>query len=136
MEDLFKKPYKNYGRVIAPKGRGSMTKQCFKDDVDINNIIKKYHKTGVMPYISHFKAVFGDFFNVTDYRTALHKLQLAKAVFEGIPVNVRERFDDDPGKFMKFVQDPANKDEIESLGLVEKIKDVKSVNDVLKAEVK
>ena len=52
----------------------SMTQQHFQDEVDINNIIKRYSSTGFLvdPLTSPSgQPMFGDFSDVIDFQTAL-----------------------------------------------------------------
>jgi hypothetical protein len=37
-----------------------------------------------------------------------------------LPANIRSRFDNDPAKLIDFMENPANREEAESLGLVNK----------------
>ena len=38
-------------KTVWPKGAQSRTKQSFAKDVNINNIVKKFSKTGVLPAV-------------------------------------------------------------------------------------
>ncbi len=104
----------------------SMTKQSFKDECDVNNIIRSYDKTGIFTHLNEtipqyavFTAdeVLGtvDF----DYHAALNIVRAADDGFEALPAVLRKRFLNDPGEFIKFVDDPENHDEAVQLGLVE-----------------
>lgn len=99
----------------------SRTKQSFKDECDINKIMQRFKKVMSSDYLSQFNQVvggqFGDFSMVSDYRSALDQINAAEAVFEALPAVVRKRFDNDPALFLDFVDNPANADEMVSLGL-------------------
>ena len=45
--------------VVTINNEPSMTKQNMKDDMDVNKIIKKYNKTGVLPNLQNLEAVYG-----------------------------------------------------------------------------
>lgn len=92
------------------------TKQNFKAECDINNIMKKYIKTGA---ISHFAkhAGYYDFCPDTDYRGCLEVLNKAQEMFADLPAVIREKFKNDPGVFLEFVQDPKNLPELREMGL-------------------
>lgn len=96
-----------------------LTKQCFKDECDINNIIRKYQKTGVLPPLND-RVAYGDFSDVGNYQDALIKLQEADEMFDSLPAQLRARFDNDTAKFLDYVDNPTNLKEMYELGLVDK----------------
>lgn len=93
------------------------TQAQFKDECDINRIMKRYKNTGIPP-AARRGGVYGDFSNVGDYREALEKIQEAEEDFASLPSEVRSRFKNDPGRLIAFVSDPKNADEAVKLGLV------------------
>lgn len=109
---------RKYPRVKTPVGGKSRAKQSFKAQCDINTIMKKYEKTGL---IDHVKTggTYGDFTQVTDYHTALNQIQAAEEAFMTLPASLRGRFENDPAQLISFLEDPKNKKEAISLGLVE-----------------
>lgn len=99
----------------------SMTRQEFLADADINNILQKYSETGYLvdpTRPSSREPMFGDFSNVQDYQSALDALIVAQENFMQLPAKIRDRFQNDPGEFLKFVENPENHDELVSMGLV------------------
>lgn len=95
----------------------SLTKQEFKDECDINTIMRKYIATGIVP--TNIKlGRYGDFSEVTDYRECLDTLAETKAQFMALPSTVRRRFDNDPAKLLAFVMDKGNLEEARALGLL------------------
>lgn len=99
----------------------SVTKQSFKDECDINTLVSRWQKSGQVG--SSFNATPGDFrdvSNVPDYHTALNMVIEAQRMFDALPSNVRDRFQNDPGAFLSFMDDPRNVDEAVSLGLAVK----------------
>lgn len=99
----------------------SKTQQHFKDEHDINNIMKKYLKQGISyNQLPNPSGVYGDFSNVKDYQNSLQTIIDADQAFLTIPSNIRKRFDNDPQKLFEFLNDKKNLDEAISLGLIEK----------------
>lgn len=98
----------------------SLTKQSFKAECDINNIISRYNKTGMLDHVMKTGGRYGDFCDVEDYHTSVLKVVEAQRMFESLPSTLRSRFANDPGNFLMFVQDPANVDEMVKLGLAVK----------------
>lgn len=109
------------GEVLPPLP--SMTKQSFKEECDINNIIKQYKMTGMVNHISGQaqKGVYTDLPDPMEFQEALHLVEVAEASFATLPSKVRERFQNNPAGFLAFVQDPANKDELVKLGLTKPV---------------
>ena len=98
------------------------TDDCFVQqhkaaECDINNIMSRYERDGILPHVNQYQGQYGDFTGVVDYQTALHLVQDAEDCFMSLPANIRKRFDNDPGQFFDFVSKPANVDEMISLGL-------------------
>lgn len=102
-----------------PKAWDSMTKQSFRDEVDINKIMAGVQKTGFMP-VRGGQPFYGDVSDVVDYRDSLEKVREAEQLFAQMPARIRSRFDNDPGKMLDFLSDDSNLDEAVDLGLVVK----------------
>lgn len=98
----------------------SLTKQEFADDCDINVIMARYEKTGVIDHVNRRQPEFGDFADMVDYQTALNIVNEADSRFSDLPASVRARFENDPRQLLAFVADPANRDEAMDLGLIER----------------
>lgn len=95
----------------------SLTKQSFKDECDINNIMKKYQKTGLVTHLASFSGQYGDFTSAEDYHASFNKVLEAQDMFMTLPSSVRSRFENDPAKFLEFVHDPKNQTDLVKLGL-------------------
>lgn len=100
----------------------SMTKQEFKDQCDINKIIKEFSITGQITHISA-KAAQGAFIDLPadlDYQNSLNTIISAENAFMALPAKIRDRFGNDPAEFLTFVADPANANELIELGIRER----------------
>lgn len=105
------------GEVTRP---GTMTKQEFIAQCDINNIIKEFTLTGQVSHISA-KAAQGAFLDLPepmDLQQSLAIVERAQGAFDQLPAKVRERFGNDPVQFMEFMNNPANREEAGQLGLL------------------
>lgn len=96
---------------------GGCTKQSFKDECDVNNIVNRWLRSGVAPASSQV-AQFLDVSNVPDYHGALNIVRAAQGAFGALPSAVRDRFENDPALLLAFLDDEKNYDEALSLGLV------------------
>lgn len=100
-----------------PAKEPSLTKQSFKDECDINVILKRYKLTGLVEHVQSARGGYGDFTQVTDYQSALNAVLLAQDAFLELPATIRERFGNEPDAFVRFVDDPANAQALVDLGL-------------------
>lgn len=99
----------------------SRTKQNFKDQCDINNIIKKYRKNGVNPFVVTESARYGDYSEVPSYQDSLNFIISADEAFMKLDPRIRARFQNNPGLLIDFCADPNNREEAVKLGLIEKV---------------
>lgn len=108
-------------RVQVTFTKPSRTKQSFKNECDVNLIMKKFKKIMGEDYLNRYNGYvggqFGDFSQVVDYRTAIEQVRQAQGVFDALPAMIRKRFDNDPASFLDFCQNPANADELVKMGL-------------------
>ena len=95
----------------------SMTQQNFKDEVDINTIVERFGLTGKLPDDLR-EPSYGDYTEVEDFQTAMNAVIKAKEEFMKLPGNIRARFENDPQQYLEFFDNPDNRDEAISLGLV------------------
>jgi len=97
----------------------SLTQQQYKDECDINNIMRKYQKTGEFNHLTRKEGVYGDFSDIKDYQGMLDTVLYAQKAFETLPAQVRLKFRNNPGELIDFLQDDRNYNEAVKLGLVE-----------------
>lgn len=97
----------------------SMTKQSFAKECDINSIMAKYQKTGLIDHVNKYEGRYGDFTNVSDYQTSLNAVMAAQDEFLSLPSSLRARFANDPAQFLHFVHDENNREEAINLGLIQ-----------------
>lgn len=98
----------------------SRTKQSFKDECDINVIVAKYIRTGVIDprSLNAREAMFADVTDVPSYQEALNVVRAAQEGFEALPAKIRDRFENDPAQLLGFMGDPKNEAEAIELGLI------------------
>jgi len=116
-------PY-NYDTNAASNESGvhcedaSLAQQHFKDECDINNILRQFNITGLLPE-SPLSPRYGDFTGIGDYQSALNAVIAAEDGFMALPADIRSRFMNDPAMLIDFLADESNRAEAEKLGLVE-----------------
>lgn len=98
-------------------GEASLTDQSQARECDVNNIIERFTKTGVLKNVDS-KPMYGDFTNVPSYQQSLDMIRHANDQFMSLDAKIRRRFDNDPGQLLDFLSSPANLKEAIELGLV------------------
>lgn len=97
-----------------------MTKQSFRDESNINNIIDKWRATGHVPRINSMSPTYGDFTNVDSYLNSVLRVQEIDEQFAALPSAIRDRMANDPANLLRFLQDDNNIEEAISLGIIQK----------------
>lgn len=95
-----------------------VTEQSHKNQCDVNNIIKKYNKNGLISHVSSMKAEFGDV-PLVDYKEMQDRLVKMQGEFNKLPVEVRKRFGNSPFNLISFMEDGNNREEAVKLGLID-----------------
>lgn len=103
-------------RVTLDASKNPRTKQAHKRECDINFIMEKYQKTGMVDHVNRYQATYGEAPS-HDFREALELVRQAQTMFNDLPSKVRARFENDPARFLEFCEDPANLEEAKLLGL-------------------
>lgn len=104
-------------RVATFNHEPTLSQQQFKAECDINNIVKNYSQTGVLP-VSNKVGKFLDVSNISDYQSSLETVFEAQKAFDDLPSNVRSRFENDPNQLLSFLADETNYEEALSLKLI------------------
>lgn len=116
----------------------SMTQQHHAKDADINEIVRRFGLTGVLPTEGLSMPSSGDFSGVGSYQEAWDAVRAAQEAFLEVPAELRARFGNDPGALIDFLGDAANREEAIKLGLVvkppEKTRDAVDAIDELSAK--
>lgn len=96
------------------------TQQQFSKDADVNTIMAKYCRTGVLgDPMKRLNLRFGDFSSGVSFKEQLDMVTDAQRRFCLLPSELRNRFSNDVSRLLDFVDDPENKEEAQKLGLLE-----------------
>lgn len=94
------------------------TQQSFKNDADLNVLVRRFGLTGQFPP-PRMQPFFGDFTMFDSYHDAMNQIVAAREAFNQLPANVRQKFDNDPGKLWNYLHDPdLDVEEARELGLL------------------
>lgn len=118
--------YRKGPRVQVYFKNPSLVKKEFHAETEISNILKKFRKVHGVEYFEvvgpgqSFGGSYFDSSDVVDYRTAFEQVERANARFDALPAILRQRFDNDPAKFLDYASDSKNLDEMIKLGIAKK----------------
>jgi phage internal scaffolding protein len=97
-------------RVIAAMEGPSMTKTDQAKHVDVNNIIRRYARTGVIDHLRKAEGVYADVSDVGSYQEAMQTVLEARQSFEELPSGLRAHFGNDPAAFVDWASSATPED--------------------------
>lgn len=98
----------------------SIVEQHHKDSCDINNIVNKYMKHGVVPADRSAFAQYGDFSQVKSFGEMMVKMREASQSFMTLPAEVRAHFENDAARFLDAFSDPNQQKYLLDHGILQK----------------
>lgn len=107
----------DYQRHITPVGKTSRTKQSFKDDCDINLIVKRHASTGLWDHLAPVPATYGDFTASRELLAAVELVDQANASFAELPAEVRRLCDNQAVNLLYGLADEASYEMLVDAGL-------------------
>ncbi len=111
-------------KVILMFAETGRTKSQFMQDCDINRIVTRAEKTGVVDHIQNTPPTYGDVGTSIDFQESMNTIIIANAMFADLSSRVRRRFDNNPAEYLEFIEDPQNEDEMRTLGILNPLKEV------------
>lgn len=112
----------SYIRVAVDfTGDQGKTRQEFKDDVDINQIVSRIRRGLPVPVRAGGAGVFGDFSAGNDFTAAAEAVADARERFSELSADLKKRFRNDPAQLLAALErgDQAELLELAELGLPE-----------------
>lgn len=110
-------------RVQSSNNLPTRTQQQHKNECDINQIMKKYIKTGLITHLNQKAGGFRDLTEVPDYQQALDTVIQAQQAFGTLSAELRYKFKNDPHELIEFLKDEKNNEEAYKYGLKVRPKD-------------
>lgn len=117
LSDFPAKPTRPHPSVKTYTPGPSLTKQQFKTETNINNLVNAYLKTGEHQNLNKLPPRF-DYAPSEDFMASLILVDQAKESFAALPPQLRTRFGNNPAEFLAFAQDSSNRPEMAALGLL------------------
>lgn len=104
-------------RTRTPVGEFSRTKQAFKDESDINLIVKGHAQSGIVPNFNKKDPSFGDFSEGVDLFTAMNRVREANEEFATLPAAARAAAQNDPVVMLNMLQNEQGANDLVDAGL-------------------
>lgn len=99
------------------KDSSGLTEKHHGETVKIQNILKQYQNTGFVSHTAKTQPIYGDMASAPDFYQAQCILAETSSMFEEVPATIRKQFENDPGKYLEFIQNPENKEAMTEMGI-------------------
>jgi len=96
----------SYTRVRKSFEGETRTRQSEAGETDVNRIVARHQKTGVVTHLTNKPPMYGDLSLADDLKTALDLTFLAEEGFRSLPASVRKAADNDPRRMLEMLADP------------------------------
>lgn len=100
-------------------GHKSMTRQSESADTDVNLIVARHRKTGVVTHLNHRIPQYGDYSQVGTLHDAFAQVEAAEEAFMDLPAAVRQVAENDPVKLLELLATPDGEAALMEAGLDE-----------------
>ena len=102
--------------IFEEQGR---THQEMAEACDINKIMARYEKGQLISHVNTYEGRYGDFTETPgDFHSAMNQTIAATEMFMTLPAAIRKKFNNDPGTFLDYTQDPENEASLREMGLL------------------
>jgi phage internal scaffolding protein len=99
------------------KDEPRLTEQSHKQACDINYVIRRHDKTGILTHLNTMEGQYGDVTGL-DFQNALDLVTRSNQMFEGLPSHIRAEFQNNPALFLDYCNNPENLDGMREKGLI------------------
>lgn len=94
------------------------TQQHFKDEVNINNIVKRFEQTGLLEHTNNAQPQYGEATGQT-FTEAMFMVREAEENFMQLPSEIRREFGNDVSTYLDAIGDPSKMPMLAELGLID-----------------
>lgn len=92
------------------------TKQSFKEECNINNIMARYQRTGIVDHVAKHGGSYQDCSAIT-FTESMQTVARATSMFQELPSAARKRFHNSPLEFLEYLDGDPSHAEMHDLGL-------------------
>lgn len=104
-------------RVVARSGGTDRTKQEFKDQCDINLVVKRHAQRGIYDHVNPRTPHYGDASQRIELDQALELVAISRESFLELPALVRRAAGNDPSTFLRMLEDEEDTQLLVAAGL-------------------
>lgn len=103
----------------------SLTQQQFKDECEIESLLRAHNLGQVMGILNNHgqQPLYADTTDIPDFHDAQNHVARAREYFEGLPSNVRSRFNNSLSEFLTTLNDPGAREALTEMGVLKKAAD-------------
>lgn len=100
----------------------SLTQQQFKDECEIESLLKAHNLSQVMGIMNNHnqQPLYGDVSEIPDFHVSQNHLARATEYFEGLPSDVRSRFNNSLSEFLTTLNNPGAREALTEMGVLKK----------------
>ena len=117
-KNTFRSAYNLGNEDYSQSFTDGLTEQHHTDQCDINKILAQFMETGILPQ-SKANPQYGDVTDI-DFQNMQNTIAQAKTLFEELPEQVKDRFNNEMHTFLHFAENPDNLQEMQQMGLAVK----------------
>ena len=107
---------RNRVQLVIPEDEIIRVEQSHKDEVNINNIVKRHGLDLIAKTAALQQFQFDDNPN-NDFQETMNAILKAQDSFSSVPSDIRKQFDNNPAQFMDFIHNPENQQQLIDWGL-------------------
>lgn len=103
----------------------SLTQQQFKDECEIESLLKAHNLSQVMGIVNNHgqQPLYADVTDIPDFHDAQNHVARATEYFEGLPSDVRSRFNNSLAEFLTTLNNPGAREALTEMGVLKKVED-------------
>jgi len=107
---------RNRQQFSTPEDEIVRVEQAHKEEVNINNIVKRHGMDLIAKTAALQQFTYDDNPN-NDFQETMNAILKAEKSFDSVPSEIRKQFDNNPAKFMDFIHNPENNQQLIDWGL-------------------
>lgn len=98
----------------------SLTQQQFKDECEIESLLRAHNLSQVMGIVNNHgqQPLYGDVSDIPDFHDAQNHVARATEYFEGLPSDVRSRFNNSLSEFLTTLNNPDAREALTEMGVL------------------
>lgn len=101
----------------------SLTQQQFKDECEIESLLKAHNLSQVMGIMNNHgqQPLYGDVSEIPDFHVSQNHVARATEYFEGLPSDVRSRFNNSLSEFLTTLNNPDAREALTEMGVLKAV---------------